>query len=99
MPSKSQTLTRAGISEDLYDKVGYSRKYSAELAGSVFQTIKQKLLSGYNVKLSGFGHFILRNKKSRVGRDPQRETKIIIPARRVLVFHPSPLFKKRINGK
>ena len=99
MPSKSSTLTRAGISQELYDKVGYSHKYSAELANSVFQIIKQKLLSGHNVKLSGFGHFILRNKKSRVGRDPQRDTKIIIPARRVLVFHSSPVFKKRINGR
>lgn len=97
--SKVKTLTKADIYLDLYNKIGYSRQRSAELVNSVFDIIRDKLCSNQNVKLSGFGNFLLRDKKSRIGRDPKTGREIVIQDRRVLVFHPSPLLRKKVNEK
>ena len=97
--SKIKTLTKADIYLDLYNKIGYSRQKSAELVNSVFDIIRDKLCAHQNVKLSGFGNFLLRDKKARVGRDPKTGREIVIQDRRVLVFHPSPLLRKKVNEK
>lgn len=97
--SKVKTLTKADIYLDLYNKIGYSRQKSAELVNSVFDIIRDKLCANQNVKLSGFGNFLLRDKKARVGRDPKTGREIVIQDRRVLVFHPSPLLRKKVNEK
>lgn len=97
--SKVKTLTKADIYLDLYNKIGYSRQKSAELVNSVFDIIRDKLCDNKNVKLSGFGNFLLRDKKARVGRDPKTGREIVIQDRRVLVFHPSPLLRKKVNEK
>ena len=97
--NKIKTLTKADIYLDLYSKIGYSRQRSAELVNSVFDIIKNKLCSNHNVKLSGFGNFLLRDKKARIGRDPKTGREIVIQERRVLVFHPSPLLRKKVNNK
>lgn len=96
---KVKTLTKADIYLDLYSKIGYSRQRSAELVNSVFDIVRDKLCSNHNVKLSGFGNFLLRDKKARKGRDPKTGNEIIIKERRVLVFHPSPLLRKKVNSK
>lgn len=95
--SKVETLTKAEIYLDLYNKIGYSRQRSAELVNSVFDIIREKLCANHNVKLSGFGNFLLKDKKSRQGRDPKTGKEIQIKERRVLVFHPSPLLRKKVN--
>jgi len=92
-----KTLTKADIYLELYSKIGFSRQRSAELVNSVFDLVRDKLCSSYNVKLSGFGNFLLKDKKARVGRDPKTGAKITIEERRVLVFHPSPLLRKQVN--
>ena len=97
--NKIKTLTKADIYLDLYNKIGYSRQHSADLVNSVFDTIRNKLCSHRNVRLSGFGNFLLRDKKARKGRDPKTGKTIIIKERRVLVFHSSPLLRKKINKK
>ena len=77
--------------------MGYSRKYSADLVNSVFDIISNKLMTGHNVRLSGFGCFLLRDKKSRSGRNPQTGNKITIKARRVVAFQSSPSLKKQVK--
>ena len=63
----------------------------------VFDTIKETLEKGEKIKLSGFGNFIVREKKSRVGRNPQTGQEIEISARRVLTFRPSQVLKNELN--
>ena len=96
---KVKTLTKADIYLDLYSKIGYSRQRSADLVNSVFDIIRERLCSNHNVKLSGFGNFLLRDKKARMGRDPKTGRGLMIQERRVLVFHASPLLRKKVNNK
>lgn len=95
--NKVKTLTKADIYLELYSKIGYSRQKSADLVNSMFDIIKEKLCSNYNVQLSGFGNFLLRDKKARIGRDPKTGNEITITERRVLVFYSSPLLKNKVN--
>ena len=94
---KVKTLTKADIYLDLYGKIGYSRQRSADLVNSVFDIIRDKLCANHNVKLSGFGNFLLRDKKARMGRDPKTGRGLMIQERRVLVFHSSPLLREKVN--
>ena len=96
---KRGTLTKADIALNLYKKIGYSRSLSVELVNSVFEIIKDRLCSNHCVQISGFGYFILKDKKARKGRNPQTGKTITIKGRRVLLFHPSPVLKKKVNGR
>lgn len=91
-------MTKADIIESVYEKVGFSKKESAEIVEMVFDTIKDTLERGEKIKISGFGNFIVRPKKSRVGRNPQTGKEIEISARRVLTFRPSQVLKNALNG-
>jgi integration host factor subunit alpha len=91
-------MTKADIIESVYEKVGFSKKESAEIVEMVFDTIKETLERGEKIKISGFGNFIVRDKKSRVGRNPQTGREIEISARRVLTFRPSQVLKNALNG-
>ncbi len=90
-------MTKAEIIESIYERVGCSKKESAEIVETVFETMKQSLERGEKVKISGFGNFEVREKKQRVGRNPQTGEEILIEARRVLVFRPSQLLKAALN--
>lgn len=91
-------MTKADIVEGVYEKVGFSKKESAEIVELVFDTLKETLERGDKVKISGFGNFIVRSKNSRVGRNPQTGQEIEISARRVLTFRPSQVLKAELNG-
>jgi integration host factor subunit alpha len=91
-------MTKADIIESVYKKVGFSKKESAEIVEMVFDTIKETLERGEKIKISGFGNFVVRDKKSRVGRNPQTGKEIEISARRVLTFRPSQVLKNVLNG-
>lgn len=91
-------MTKADIIESVYEKVGFSKKEAAEIVEMVFDTIKETLERGEKIKISGFGNFIVRDKKSRVGRNPQTGEEIEISARRVLTFRPSQVLKNALNG-
>jgi integration host factor subunit alpha len=92
-------MTKADIIEQVYEKVGgYSKKESAEIVETVFNVVKETLERGEKIKISGFGNFVVRDKKDRMGRDPQRAVPILIPARRVLTFKPSQVLKNILNG-
>ncbi len=90
-------MTKADIVETVYEKIGFSRKESAELVDLVFDFMKETLENGSKIKISGFGNFIVREKRSRKGRNPQTGEEIQISARRVLTFKPSQVLRKAIN--
>src|SRR4051794_1343738 len=91
-------MTKADIIEGVYEKVGFSKKESAEIVELVFDTLKETLERGDKVKISGFGNFQVRHKKARVGRNPQTGKEIEISARRVLTFRPSQVLKAALNS-
>ena len=91
-------MTKADIIEAVYEKVGgFSKKEAAEIVESVFGQIKDTLERGEKIKISGFGNFIVREKKARIGRNPQTGEEITISARRVLTFKPSQVLKNILN--
>src|SRR5689334_17628595 len=90
-------MTKADIIEGVYEKVGFSKKESAEIVELVFDTFKETLERGDKIKISGFGNFQVRQKKARVGRNPQTGKEIEISARRVLTFRPSQVLKSALN--
>ncbi len=96
----TSTMTKADIIEHVYEKVGgFSKKEAAEIVEVVFDTIKETLERGEKIKISGFGNFVVRDKNSRVGRNPQTGKEITISARRVLTFKPSQVLKNALNGE
>jgi integration host factor subunit alpha len=91
-------LTKADIVERIHDKVGYSKKEAGEVVDSIFELIKHHLEKGQKVKVSGFGNFVVHEKRPRKGRNPQTGEAITIRGRRVLGFKASPTLKKSMNG-
>jgi len=92
-----RTITRAQLSEAVYQEVGLSRNESADLLEAVLGEISGALSQGETVKISSFGSFSVRAKGQRIGRNPKTGEEVPILPRRVLVFRPSQLLKKRIN--
>jgi len=90
-------MTKADIVEEIYERVGFSKKESADLVETVFSVIKDTLASGQKVKISGFGNFVVREKNARKGRNPQTGEEILLGARRVLTFKPSLVLKNGLN--
>ena len=91
------TVTRAELSEAVYQEVGLSRNESAELVETVLNEIAGALVSGDMVKISSFGSFSVRQKGQRIGRNPKTGEEVPILPRRVLVFRASHVLKNRIN--
>jgi len=91
-------MTKADIVERVYEKVGTSKKESAEVVETVLDIIKENLKNGEKVKISGFGNFSVRKKRPRRGRNPQTGGEIEITARKVLTFKPSQVLKKVLNS-
>jgi integration host factor subunit alpha len=93
-------MTKAEIVQALYSKVGgFSRKESAELVDLVFEMMKETLGRGEKIKVSGFGNFVLRDKRQRPGRNPQTGQPIKISERRVLTFKASQILKQALNPR
>ena len=90
-------MTKAEIVEAIYEKVGFSKKESADIVELVFDSIKETLAKGEKIKISGFGNFVVRHKRPRVGRNPQTGQAIEITERRVLTFRPSQILKSALN--
>ena len=93
------TVTRAQLSESVYQEVGLSRNESADLVESVLDEMIDALARDEMVKISSFGSFSVRQKGQRVGRNPKSGEEVPILPRRVLVFRPSHVLKNRINAK
>jgi integration host factor subunit alpha len=90
------TLTRADLSEALHHQVGLSRADSAKLVEQILEHMCAALSEGENVKISGFGTFVLRDKGERVGRNPKTGIEVPIAPRRVLTFRASQMMRDRI---
>ncbi|HLY55788.1 MAG TPA: integration host factor subunit alpha [Stellaceae bacterium] len=92
------TVTRAQLSEAIYQEVGLSRNESADLVESVLGEISDALVRGEAVKVSSFGSFTVRSKGQRVGRNPKTGEEVPIEPRQVLVFRASHVLKDHINA-
>jgi len=91
-------MTKADIVERIHQKIGFSKKESAEIVESVFSILKSTLGSGEKIKIAGFGNFVVKQKADRRGRNPQTGDTITINARRILTFKPSQVLKSTINS-
>ena len=91
------TLTKADMVEHLYDEIGLNKREAKDLVEMFFEEIKSSLEKGENVKLSGFGNFILRDKNSRPGRNPKTGEEVQVSARRVVTFRPGQKLKSRVE--
>ena len=91
-------MTKADIVQAVYTRLGgFSKKEAADLVDLVFETMKETLGRGEKIKISGFGNFVLRDKRQRQGRNPQTGDPIVISERRVLNFKASQLLKFSLN--
>lgn len=90
-------MTKADIVEHIFEKVGFSKKDVIDVVELVFETIKNTAESGENVKISGFGNFMVRQKRARRGRNPQTGKDLTITARKVLTFKPSQIMRDAVN--
>lgn len=94
--SEAGTLTRADLAETLHKNVGLSRADSARLVEQLLAAMCEALAEGENIKISGFGTFVLRDKGERIGRNPKTGVEVPIAPRRVLTFRPSQMMRDRI---
>lgn len=93
-------MTKAEIVQALYARVGgFSKKESADIVDVVFEMMKETLGRGEKIKISGFGNFVLRDKRQRPGRNPQTGDPIKISERRVLTFKASQILKQALNPR
>ena len=90
------TLTRADLAETINRKMGLSRAESLDLVEAVLDKMSKALEAGENVKISGFGTFVLRDKRERIGRNPKTGVEVPITPRRVMTFRASQLLKEKI---
>ncbi len=90
------TLTRADLAEVINRKMGFSRAESLAMVETILAHMCDALAQGENVKISGFGTFLLRDKKQRIGRNPKTGVEVPITPRRVLTFRASQILKDRI---
>ena len=91
------TLTKAELSEILFEQVGLNKSEAKEMVEAFFEEIRTALEQGENVKLSGFGNFELRTKSERPGRNPKTGEEVDISARRVVTFKPGQKLRARVD--
>lgn len=90
-------LTKANMAENLFEELGLNKREAKELVEVFFEEVRLALEEGEEVKLSGFGNFILRDKNQRPGRNPKTGEEIPITARRVVTFRPGQKLKSRVE--
>ncbi len=91
-------LTKADMAENLFEELGLNKREAKELVEIFFEEVRVALEEGHEVKLSGFGNFILRDKNQRPGRNPKTGEEIPISARRVVTFRPGQKLKARVEA-
>ena len=94
--SSSKTVTRADLHEAVYRKVGLSRSESSDMVETVLGEICDAAVRGETIKFSSFGTFKVREKNERIGRNPKTGEEVPITPRRVMVFRPSNILKKKV---
>lgn len=96
--AEGKTLTRADLSDAVHKEIGLSRTESASLVERILYHMCHALANGENMKISGFGSFVLRTKGPRVGRNPKTGVEVPIEPRKVLTFRPSQSLRDRVAG-
>ena len=94
---ETPALTKAHLADLLFEQIGLNKRESKEMVDAFFELISQSLVTGEDVKLSGFGNFQIRTKAPRPGRNPRTGEAIPIEARRVVTFHASSKLKEQIQ--
>jgi len=92
-----KTLTKAELAELLFERVGLNKRESKDMVETFFEEIREALVQGDTVKLSGFGNFQVRHKPQRPGRNPKTGEAIPIAARHVVTFHASQKLKSMVD--
>ena len=95
---KDMALTKADIAEQLYEELGLNKREAKEFVEVFFSEISEILVSGLDVKISGFGNFVLRDKKARPGRNPKTGEDVMISSRRVVTFRAGQKLKARVEN-
>ena len=95
---EKETVTKADIVDQVYEKIGFTRKEAEEAVDIKFDQIKAVLSGGESVRISGFASFYVKNKKARNARNPKTGMPIVIKARKVLSFKPSRYLLDSTNG-
>ena len=90
------TITKADLGENLFDEVGLNKREAKDFVNLFFEKVRQSLETGKPVKISGFGSFLLRDKKTRPGRNPKTGEEVAISARRVVTFRATQKLKSLI---
>ncbi len=99
LPSiETPTLTKAELSDLLFERLGLNKRESKDMVEAFFDIVNAALVSGDDVKLSGFGNFNIRRKAPRPGRNPRTGEAIPIKARNVVTFHASHKLKGLVQG-
>ena len=91
------TMTKAGMVKIICEKMGWALKESTEIVEPVFDIMKETLEGGEKIKISGFGNFVVRQKRPRKGRNPKTGEEVIISGRKVVTFKPSNVLRKALN--
>lgn len=94
---KKDTLTRDALAKKLVEELSLKPKIAKTIVNSFFDEIRQSLIDGEDVKLSGFGNFVLKDKGERVGRNLYAHKEVKIPPRRVVTFQPSRKLRNQIQ--
>jgi|TARA_B110000483_G_C17890831_1_gene425472 integration host factor subunit alpha len=92
-------LTKADLADMLFSDLGLNKREAKEIVELFFEEIKSSLANNKEVKLSGFGNFDIRDKKSRPGRNPKTGEEVAVSARRVVTFKPGQKLKARVDGR
>ena len=93
------TITKAEMVKIICEKMGFEPKESAEIVEHLFEIMKETLVGGEKIKITGFGNFNIRTKGPRKGRNPQTGEEMVISGRKVLTFKPSSILRKALNQK
>lgn len=93
------SLSKARLVEILCDELGLTKPDARLMVDEFFESIRDALEQGHDVKLSGFGNFILRDKSARPGRNPKTGEMVPVTARRVVTFKPGSKLKKSVESK
>ncbi len=90
-------MAKVNLSQTVSEKMGFALTESTEIVEQVFEIIKETLESGEKIKISGFGNFVVRQKRPRKGRIPKTGQEIVISGRRVVTFKPNNVLRKALN--
>jgi integration host factor subunit alpha len=92
-------LTKDKLTVQLQTQIGMTKSESKQIVEQVFEIMKSTLADGEDLLISGFGKFHVREKKERLGRNPQTKESLMLRARRVVVFKPSGVLRGRVDGE